>query len=87
MTREKITEAAKRCGLACTSFGCINILLFADEKDSYYKVWVCTHEDEYKINRGAAYVLPDGTDTHATVPTISRATSSPGEVATYIYIR
>jgi hypothetical protein len=87
MTREKITEAAKRCGLTCTTVGCINILLFEDEKDSHYKEWACKHEDGYKINRGPAYVLPAGTDTHAIEPTISIATSSPGEVATYIYIR
>ena len=86
MTREEITQASKRCGLMCTTFGCINILLFEDEKDSNYKVWACMHEEKYTVLRGPAYALPDGTDTHASVPTISTATSSPGEVATCIYI-
>jgi hypothetical protein len=82
MTPEKILDEAKRCGLMCKNFGCINILIFEDEKDSYYKVWAWRQELKYSLLRGPAYALPDGTSTNLIVPKMSTATSSPGELAT-----
>ncbi len=40
----------------------------------------------YKKLRGPPYALPDVTDTHAIVPTISTPAQSAGELDTYIYI-
>jgi hypothetical protein len=68
---EQILQQAKLVGIMRETIGCINILLFGDEKDSNYKNWAIKHKATYTTLCGAAFAVSVVTDTHAIVPTIS----------------